>query len=161
MTKSIPLTRGFVALVDDEDYARLVAHKWCAMTNGHTSYAVRARSRRHGGRPGLILMHRIIIGATDEQIVDHENGNGLDNRRANLRFATESQNHWNQRPQVGRSSRFKGVSWHRLHARWRATIWFGGRSHALGYFSVETDAARAYDAAARTHFGAFARTNFA
>jgi hypothetical protein len=89
--------------------------------------------------------------------VDHRNHNGLDNRRSNLRLATGHQNQGNRRPQGG-SPRFKGVYLSR--SKWVAQIRFGGSKRYLGRFTVEEDAARAYDAAARLIFGEFACTNF-
>lgn len=93
--KEIPLTNGPVALVDDEDYERVTAFNWCAMTTrtGHT-YA--HRSTWDGSRVRTILMHRFILGAPRHKQVDHFNGRGLDNRRENLRLASRSENQLNR-----------------------------------------------------------------
>ena len=91
--------------------------------------------------------------------VDHWNGDGLDNRRRNLRAATPSQNQHNRRKRLGCSSRFKGVHWHKRHGKWAAKIRIDGRQLHLGYFPVERDAAAAYNLAANQEFGEFALTN--
>lgn len=91
--------------------------------------------------------------------VDHRNGDGLDNRRDNLRYATRARNTAN-RASVGGSSRFKGVSWSKRDKIWYANICVNYRTIYLGTYRNEEDAARAYDAAAKKYFGAFARPNF-
>lgn len=94
-------------------------------------------------------MHRVVAGEPPCGLeIDHINGNGLDNRRANLRFVTHAQNLANQRPQQGRTSRFRGVCWLRRDQVWRAQIKSGGKTCYLGCFADEEDAARAYDASA-------------
>lgn len=147
--KQIPLTQGFVALVDDEDYPVLRQIEWCAARRPHTTYA----------RNASTLMHRLILSGPDGD-VDHRNGNGLDNRRANLRVTTRRLNNANARPRSG-SSAFKGVSWDAARARWTAGISAGGgKRRSLGRFDDEQEAALAYDQAARDAYGAFAALNF-
>jgi AP2 domain/HNH endonuclease len=92
--------------------------------------------------------------------VDHINGNGLDNRRTNLRPATSAENARNRRSQRGSSSPYKGVSWIRSRRNWRANLRVGDRLIHLGSYTDPADAARAYDAAALKYFGEFARLNF-
>jgi hypothetical protein len=158
MVKEIPLTRGMVALVDDEDHDLVTAFKWHTMvaTCGHRWYAVRSW---RSPRPGTEYMHRMLLAAERGLDVDHINGNGLDNRRVNLRLATRRQNNWNQRSFVG-TSRYKGVHWATRDFVWTAHIKYDGRNRHLGNFKVEEEAAMAYDAAAKIHFGEFARLNF-
>jgi len=112
-------------------------------------------AKGHVGKHQRPLMHRLILGASRGQWVDHINGDGLDNRRSNLRFCTASQNHMNA---VGwsRISRFKGVGKTKSGKQWRAAI---GCRH-LGTFADERSAALAYDVAARAMYGEFARCNF-
>jgi hypothetical protein len=153
--RKIPLTQGQYAIVDPEDYEELARHKWYAVRKDGKFYAVRSRKN------GNLKMHRVIIGALEGEIVDHKNGNGLDNRKANVRFATAQQNGWNKRKQRSNcSSKYKGVSWEKKRNQWRARITFKGRVVHLGRFDTEEDAARACDAKARELFGEFAWLNF-
>lgn len=158
MTKEIPLTQGKVALVDDEDYERLSRFKWYANKNRRIWYACTNQNQ-------LILMHRLILDAKPNEACDHINRDGLDNRRSNLRIATNQQNHWNQakcrhRNGLPVSSVYKGVSFKRHRGRWEAAIVVQGRQVYLGRFLNELDAALAYDRAALHFFGCFARPNF-
>jgi hypothetical protein len=153
---AIPLTGGFVALVDDVDLPMLLAMgAWQAQHNGATTYA--RKSVWIDGRATSVNMHSVILGVS---LVDHVNGDGLDNRRANLRAATSAQNAQNRRRRSDNTSGYKGVSWHRSSERWSAYITADGRRHHLGRFDDPTDAARAYDTAARELHGAFAALNF-
>jgi hypothetical protein len=141
------------ALVDDEDVEMLSSIVWRRQINKRKVYA---RGRTVDGKP--VLMHRLIMGNPDCD-VDHINGDGLDNRRENLRLATRRQNNGNQTKTRG-TSRFKGVSWSKHVSKWvaRCNMSTGDYRH-LGCFSDEEAAARAYDAAAEVAFGEFALTN--
>lgn len=165
----IPLTRGYAAWVSPEDYATVGRFKW-------TAHVVQRRGRPHvrahrrtptneDGHRGMQYMHRLILPA---EFVDHRNGNPLDNRRANLRPTTYSENASNVRR--GGTSEFNGVHWsHRLQA-WVAKVrvprsgrpvapdW-KGRSIHLGTFPRELDAAMAYDSAALLIYGEVPRPN--
>jgi hypothetical protein len=152
--REIPLTQGKVALVDDEDFERVAKYPWFLLRSGTCRYAI--RNARSGG---CRLMHQLILGTRG---VDHVNGDGLDNRRANLRVAAQSENMRNRQKAnhyAGKptGSRFKGVQRapnNRRHP-WRAAL--NGRH--LGYFENEREAAAAYNAAALQEFGEFARPN--
>jgi hypothetical protein len=154
MAKSIPLNKGMFALVDDGDFERLNQYKWRVAKIGNTYYAER------GGSTG-IRMHRDIMGSMCAgKLVDHSNGNGLDNRRCNLRVCTISQNAMNGRRATNNTSGYKGVNYHKCKRRYRATIKKDGKSKHIGLYDTAEAAARAYDKAARMLFGEFARVNF-
>jgi hypothetical protein len=153
MTKSITLTRGKVALVDDADYEWLNQWKWRAIKNGGNWYAV----RRQDGK--IIFMHRLVIDAPDGVTVDHRNGDGLHNWRANLRLCTQTQNSRNRKKSKLASGLFKGVTFEQGRY-YRARIKVDRKTINLGYFLSAVQAARAYDEAAKKYFGEFARLNF-
>jgi hypothetical protein len=162
MTKEIPLTQGFFALVDDEDYEALNKFKWHVdeRKDGKDWRAVRSLPRTKTGPRKTIFMHRFILNANDGQIVDHKNGNGLDNRRANIRLCSQGQNLANMRNTQHHSSRFKGVYWYERVKKWQVNIRKDGRTQYLGRFYSEEVAARVYDAKAKELFGDFAKLNF-
>jgi hypothetical protein len=148
---------GRVAIVDDGDYDLVMQHRW------HVREARRPSGRVSGpyaitnyGKT-TIFMHNLIMGRTR---IDHANGNGLDNRRSNLRPATNGQNMANRRPNIHSSSPYKGVGWKSSSGKWQARIRVDGTRYTLGFFDSEREAAEAYDAAARVAFGEFARLNF-
>ncbi len=163
--KEIPLTQGKVALVDDRDYALLMRlAPWHAHKAPRTFYAVHSFSDERGrGRPiRKFLMHHVIMGRKyDGRDVDHIDCNGLNNQRANLRWSTRSQNRANSAKPRSGANQFKGVSLNKRLGKFCAYITVRGKRMHLGVFSNETDAARAYDRAAREHFGAFAKCNLA
>jgi len=155
--KEIRLTAGGIALVDDDDFARVEsAGQWRLSPSLNTSYAVR-HFRLPDGRWTPRPMHGFITGWA---LVDHVNGNGLDNRRVNLRPATPSQNQANRAARRDSFSRFKGVYWYPNRQRWRARITVQRKVQSLGYYATPEEAARAYDAAALIAFGEYARLNF-
>jgi len=157
MTREIRLSRGLVALVDDADFDAVNRFRWHAQPHRATFYAVRNLPRSEGRR-STERLHRFLAGHW--AIVDHINGNGLDNRRANLRPATNAENCANRPGIQGTSSVFKGVSWMKRNRKWAARIGHSGRQRHLGLFADEEEAARAYDAAARDLFHDFAWLNF-
>lgn len=154
-TKEISLTQGKVAIVDASDYDMLMQFKWFANKSGRNWYAAR-NVPRGDGRQTAVKMHVMLLGKG----VDHKNGDGLDNRRINLRLATQQQNGFNQKPQVGGTSAFKGVAWNKRAKKWMAQIQFNGKHMHIGYFEDELKAATAYDIRARELFGEFAWLNF-
>lgn len=157
MSVMIPLSKGYFAQIDDGDVEIISNYNWAARVyRGKWVYAQATRQRNK--KRVVISMHRLVMGASRGQLVDHANGDTLDNRRRNLRFATSSQNQQNRH--YGRGiSRFKGVSPLDYNC-WQATIRKNGQQIYLGFFRVEEDAARAYDRAARELFGDFANVNF-
>jgi hypothetical protein len=155
MTKEIPLTKGRVALIDDEDYERVSQYKWSFDNNG---YAV----RKSGGskNPKKVMLHRFILDAPTGFDVDHANHDSLDNTRVNLRICNRSQNNANRISLPGSSSQYKGVSWNTERQYWKVFHAAYGVRRSLGSFHDEVEAAIAYDDAAYAAFGNFARLNF-
>jgi len=155
--KEIPLTRGVVAIVDDEDYATLSFHKWCAtpIGRGNSFYAV--RGVWSNGTTVRAYMHRVILCPPSGMHVDHISGDGLDNRRANLRLATYAQNNQNCRVYQNNKSGYKGVRWNRRDKRWLAEIRANGLRKYIGLFDSPAEAHAAYCAAAKELHGEFAR----
>ncbi len=162
MTKEIVLSRGTVAIVDDEDYQMLRLIRWHVMRSGKSAYA---RTATWGESVlGHSLMHRVIMGNPVGKDVDHINGNGLDNRKANLRICTTSENLHNADKQrtwrgKGTSSAFKGVYWHSRAKKWAASLACDGKNVHLGLFESEKAAALAFNQVAVSLFGDFARLN--
>jgi hypothetical protein len=165
--RRIPLTQGKFAIVDPADYYRLAKFKWrlCRTKGKNVLYAERSirlpeSSRKRGsGRYSRILMHRQLIHVPDGYVIDHINGNGLDNRRANLRLATVAQNAWNSKKRNPRSG-YKGVWFAKDKHLWRAAIVCNRKRIHLGYFKNKIAAAHAYDNAAKKYHGDFASLNF-
>lgn len=144
----VPLTQGKVALINAADLPLVRGYKWMAQRHRKTFYA-KAKS-------GRLRMHKLLTGVN---LIDHKNGNGLDNRRENLRSCTPLENSWNRRGPKGASG-FYGVSWHSQHNKWMARITVSGRRVSLGYFNSETEAARVYDRECKRLRGVFAVLNF-
>ena len=159
--RKIPLTRGKYTIVDPEDYDRLRKYKWYAQKNVHTFYAVRSLTNGKKEKRKNAYMHHLVINIPDGMFCDHINHNGLDNRRANLRPVTLTQNVWNRRKFKKPSrSKYKGVDWSTEMKRWRARIRVNGKRIYLGSFKHEIEAAKAYDRAAAKYHGQFAALNF-
>lgn len=158
----IPLTQGYVALVDAEDYEELSKFKWCASRPGtrRNVYAVRYHRTEEGFT--TVRMHNQIMGGVGVDHITHDLvGFGLiDNRKANLRFASVAQQAANMRKKERpASSRYKGVTWNRRRGLWQAQIKHRQKNHTLGCFADEREAALAYDQAATELFRDFALTN--
>lgn len=151
--KKIPLTKGLITLVDDEDYDFLSQWKWCAHSSG---YAV--RSEICEGKCKTIWMHRIIMNTPEGMKTDHKDGNRINNQKSNLRHCTTSQNGANRQSQKA-SSIYKGVSWNKKIKRWKSAIKINGNVHFLGWFKNEIGAALAYNNSAKKFFGEFAKLN--
>ncbi len=156
--KEIKLTQGKIALVDDDDYEKLSQNKWYVSKRrgGKCFYAVR-NVPLVNKKQTIILMHREILNVPDGLSIDHKNGNGLDNRKENLRIATHSENGQNQNPHKDNRFCIKGVHWREDIKKFRAGIRFNGKVIHLGHFNVLGDADQAYRVAEIKYFGEFAR----
>lgn len=153
--KEIPLTRGLVAIVDDEDFEELSKHKWHAIKGTCTFYVGRRLPRIRTQKSSIIYMHRFLLKAGEGVQVDHRDSNGLNNQRCNLRLATHSENQRNGRRPKNNTSGFKGV--HRSGNKFRAAIWVDGVRRHIGMFCRPEDAHAAYCKAAKELHRAFAR----
>jgi hypothetical protein len=152
----LPLSRGLVALVDRADLDWLSQWKWCATTHPRgPSYAV----RRERSTKRTHYMHRELAAPPAGLLVDHINGDTLDNRRVNLRLATFSQNAANTTV-VRAASGFRGVHHDRRNGRFQARCRFQGTNYHLGLFNSAEEAARTYDAFILRMHGPYARLNF-
>jgi len=153
MPKKIQLTKGKTAIVDDGDYDLISTYKWYAEIRFGIWYA----KGRVDGK--MVFMHRFLLNAPSSLVVDHIDGDGLNNCRSNIRLATPSQNSMNQRVAVSNKTGYKGVHFVGTMGKYRATIRVGGKSIHLGYFENREHAAMSYNAAARQYFGEFAQLN--
>lgn len=155
--KEIPLTHGKVALVDDEDYERIARFDWMLLKKPSGNlYAIKRDESNV-----TTFMHVLVLGADSDCPIDHRDRNGLNNQKSNLRLCTVTQNNQNRRRFSNNKTGFKGVSPSgRRRLPFRAQIRVNGCSMFLGHYFAPEEAARAYDAAAVTHFGEFACLNF-
>jgi hypothetical protein len=158
--RRIKLTRGKYAMVDVEDFERLNQYKWhCS----HYGYAKRAVPNRTGkGRKQVIVyMHKLLCPVPEGKIADHINRNSLDNRKANLRPATQKQNVWNRKfIRKGGKTRYNGIRWDKNREKWQVRLTINGRRKSFGYYADEIEAAKAYDMAAKIYRGKYAVLNF-
>ena len=147
----------YEAKVDDDDYEKLKGHTWSyhkPSSEGSSGYL----TTKPSDRPHKVRMHELIIGKEPGKVVDHIDGDGLNNQKHNLRFATSTQNAWNRKPPNGR--KYKGTRYEKNRRCWYAEIYAHGVKYHCGSFETEEDAARAYDKRARELHGEFARLNF-
>jgi hypothetical protein len=156
--KTISLTQGKFTIVDDEDFDELNKFKWMAHKERGNWYA--CRIERVNKKYNIVRMHRTLMGDPVGVLIDHKDGNGLNNSKSNLRIATNQQNLMNQKAQENRKSKYKGVSLFKHCKTFRAYITYDRKQMHLGCYKTETEAALAYDNAAKRMFGEFARLNF-
>jgi hypothetical protein len=164
--KTVELTKGYRAIVDDADYPTVSQFKWHAHEEFHPDRTLRDVSACRGkkqedGTYKNQQLSRFILDIDDPKIeVDHEDHNGLNNQRYNLRVANHTQNDCNQRKQQGTSSPYKGVTLHKHTGRWQAQSQTVKNPHYLGLFKSPLTAALVYDRHAREYFKDFALVNF-
>lgn len=150
-----PYYKKYYALIDDKDYKKVNGNNWHikkdkGMTYAETNIKVKSHYK-------LFTLHRLVMGIKN---VDHINGNGLDCRRKNLRRATQHQNIMNRRANKKSTSKYKGVSYHKITKKWNAQIQVNGNKINLGYFNSERQAGKVYNKRAKQLFGKFANLNF-
>ena len=135
----VTLTQGFEAIIDIADVETVDGPPWQALIERRKDGSIRAVYARRSngrldGRRKSQLMHRAILGSNGCMEIDHIDGNGLNNRRENLRFVTKNQNQQNQRTQIKSASGMKGVTWNKRCKRWQAVVIANGKRHYLGIF---------------------------
>ena len=158
--RRIKLTRGKYAIVDVEDFERLNKYKWHSTQYGYAKRAVSNKSGK-GRKQVEVYMHKLICPAPKGMIVDHINRNCLDNRKNNLRPATQKQNVWNRKfARKGGKTSYNGIRWDRNKEKWQVRLTINGRRKSFGYYADELEAARAYDRIAKKYRGEYAFLNF-
>lgn len=156
----IPLSQDKFALIDEGDAELISRYKWHAIrVNPRKSFYARTVLWSIGRRYWRIRMQNLILHAPDGFLVDHKDGDGLNNTRSNLRIATMAQNNAARPSAPGRSG-YRGVIWDSGKRRWRARISENNHDITLGCFADPAEAAAVYDAAARKLHGEFAQVNF-
>lgn len=158
----VPLTKGYEAIIDSADVDLVKHWNWCAALSRRSDgsimavYAIR-NVWNTDGTTRTILMHRLLAQTAPKMETDHIDGNGLNNRRSNLRPATVSQNQQNSRRRQGTKSGVKGVCFDRAKGKWRADIKVSGRNVFLGYFDCIENAGAAYANGSAHYHGEFGR----
>ena len=156
----VTLRCGHVVQIDEEDVPILIRRAWRAEEYRPGCFYVRAlHYLPETKKQKTVYLHREMLGACSDELVDHKDGDGLNCRRSNLRIATRGQNMANTGPNRTNTSGVRGVSRDRETGKWVARIRVNGKTHWLGRFEQIKDAASAYERAARHHFGEFARVS--
>ena len=157
MPIQIELTQGKVAIIDDADWDLVSGYRWYAMCVIGRLWYARTDIRRPDCKRSALMIHRLILGITDRKVhVDHIDGDGLNNRRSNLRACSHSENLRNHGANANNKSGFKGVSWREDRGKWRARIKVNRKEHSLGYYDTAEEAHMAYCRAAIEMHGEFA-----
>src|SRR6185437_1781145 len=156
--REMPLTQGKVAIVDAADFDYLNQWKWHADPAMGGKWRAARTERMPNGKRRKVYMHKALLLVDPGVDVDHRDGDGLNNRRSNLRAATRQQNAFNSGRQHDNTSGHVGVSWHRLNNGWQAYIYVNRKRIHLGHFKNKADAVRAREEAARRIHGEFYRS---
>lgn len=157
-TMEVPLTQGMVALVDKQDYKEVMKYKWYVDKKRKVSYASHTFLDPLTKTQKKVTMHRFIMDTPKGMHTDHINGNGLDNRRSNLRICTASQNRHNVGVISTNTSGYKGVVYHpQTKLKWLAQICFNGKNIYLGVYPTKELAYEAYCKACIKYHGEFSR----
>ena len=155
--KEVPLNHGKKSIIDDEDYPRISKHRWCYHRDKAAKRGVYEKATR---KTKTVYLHREVMNAVDGTIVDHIDGDVLNNQKSNLRCCTPSENGANRNHKSIARSGYFGVYWHKGKKRWRANITKNYREIHIGYFDTAIEAAVARDYKAIELFGEFATLNF-
>lgn len=153
MSKNLKLSNGGYTIIDNIDYELVKNYKWYKIKKRNTWYARTCIQKK------CVYIHRLIMNHPEGMMIDHLDGNALNNRRNNLRICTVGQNNRNTRKRKGGTSKYKGVSWCKEKMKWVAHIKVNYKSKNMGCFNNEIEAAEAYNKAALLHFGDYAYIN--
>jgi len=148
--------KNYEVLIDDSDWDLIKNYKWFIANKKGTIY-IQSFCKVNKKRVTYQLA-RVIMDAPSDMLVDHINGNTLDNRKINLRLANKRTNAQNMRPNKNTTSKYKGVCWSSNRNKWRANIFYKKQIY-IGRFNLEKDAALAYNKSALQYFGEYARLN--
>lgn len=152
-THKLPLSNGGFSLIDQEDLEKVSSYTWMVNYNGSNNIVETTKKPRQS-------LSRMIMDAPNDKLVDHINGNTLDNRKENLRLCSYEENSRNTRLYSTNTSGFRGVQWSKGDRRWKVRITVKFKRIYLGVYKNILDAARAYDEAAKKYHGEFASLNF-
>lgn len=159
--KEIQITQGNKAVINDDDFDKVSRYKWYSVTPVKCTWQRYAAAKNYpDGGFKTILMHRLIMNAPKGVVVDHKDGNGLNNQRSNLRLCTDTQNKHNCRLSSTNKSGYRGVSFHDKTKKFRAYISKNNKTIHLGLYETSEDAARARDKICEELRGEFAVLNF-